>query len=271
MRTRHRALFALVAPTFLTLGLTGCQGNLAGLGGLLQGALGGGLGGGLAGLTGSGSGTGGFQPGPYSPFGSSGGGLPGLNAPGTPSNSPSSLLPAPQASAGSAQRILAAYQVPVQGAGATPEIMNVIADGLRHYKPENLRGLARINVLSSGGGSTAGMWYMDGGPAQIDLYAHAGWGEPVSLHTVTHELGHHWSLMANEADGNAFDQALGNGPNGHVSEYSYNTTEDKLAEAVAFMLIGYDKAEQRPLPQWNPSQEAFAVVQRSIVTGRPTF
>jgi hypothetical protein len=195
-----------------------------------------------------------------------------MNTPGSSGpRSPSSLLPAPQAGSATAQKILAAYKIPIYGAGASPAVMDVVADGLRHYSTQNLQGLSRIVIHSRSGGSLDGQWSSDGQGAEVELIAHVNRSQPVTLHTVTHELGHHWSLFSDEQGGKVFDQALGNNAAAYVSEYAHNEWSDKIAEAVAYMLIGYDKAEQPPLRAWNPSPQAFEVLNQRIVAQRPRF
>lgn len=253
----------------------GLFGGAGGLGGSSGYGYGGGLGsGGGYGYGGGFGGSSGGGGGAFTPPALTGlaGAPPAINTPGgSGPRSPTSLLPAPQAGSATAQKIFAAYKIPIYGAGASPAVLDVVADGLRHYRPENLAGLDRIVIQSRQGGSLDGQWSTDGQLTQVELIAHQGRQEPVTLHTVTHEFGHHWSLFTDEQGARAFDQALGDSAAAYVSEYAYNQWEDKLAEAVAYMLIGYDKAEQPPLAAWNPPQQAFAVLERQIVQGRPTF
>lgn len=229
---------------------------------------GGGLGGGFGGA------PGGFQPGPYSPLGGSPGGyggLPGLNTPGLGTGAPTAQMPVPLASQAQAAQILQNYGVQINGAGASPQILGTVADGLRRYNRQSIQGLQSISILSSQGGSTTGRWFGGSGGGRIELYARGG-AEPVKLRTITHELGHHWSLAADSQGGDSFLQAL-NTPGGYVSPYAQTGDSDKMAEAVAYMLVGPQEfsKEMSILPSWNPSPQATQIVQQRVVAGRPTI
>lgn len=295
-RTRTRTplsarllLWVLLLP--LALGTTACKnvgailagtgaalGGLSGLGGLGSGFGGGfqGLGGqGLGGLSGGTSGLGlgggsslnglaGGNLGGVFPGGGQGlGNPPRLGGPGIggQTGSPGASLPVPPGSSQAAAQILQKYGVPVAGSHATPQALQKVAYALSHFARENLQGLGRINIKEDRG-SLAGLWYVQGGPAQIDYY-----GANSSVFTMLHELAHHYSLFANRQAGQAFSQALGSGPQGHLSDYAYTNWKEKVAEACAAML-NPQMVQRRVHPQFSPTSQAWSILQQTIVSRR---
>ena len=290
--TRYRgALLSL-----LCIFATGCQVDpnaLQGLGGL-GGGYGGGLGGGggYGGFGGGGSnfnnpgytpfsGSGGLGGGsPLSPGGSSfGGGLGGLgggggygnlNTPGAGGLPPRGTLPAPRTIPGQYAQVFQKYGVQVDGPGAgNPNALETVSQALQHYSVANTRGLRSIHLLTSSGSSMTGLWMSKGSYCEINYYGRNR-PQPVGMRTAVHEIGHHWSLYSDRQAGNAFDQALGNGAQAYVSPYAQKSRSEKLAEAVAFLLVGPQvfRQEMSILPGFRPSQQAVSIVQQRIVAGR---
>jgi hypothetical protein len=286
---RRGALLSL-----LCIFATGCQvdpnalGGLGGLGGGYGGGFGGGgLGGGLGGLGGGGGFGGsnfnnpGYTPftgagglgglGPRSPTGGGfGGGYGNLNTPGTGGLPPRGALPPPRAIPGQYAQVFRKYGVQVDGPGAgNPNALETVSQALQHYNVNNTRGLRAIHLLTSSGSSMTGLWMSKGSYCEINLYGRNR-PQPVGMRTAVHELGHHWSLYSDRQAGNAFDQALGNGAQAYVSPYAQKSRSEKLAEAVAFLLVGPQvfRQEMSILPGFRPSQQAVGIVQQRIVAGR---
>lgn len=236
------------------LALAGC-GALGG-GGLL-GSLLGGAGPGFTG--GSGGGLG-----PASP-----GSIPNLQTGGlTPNPAPSSMLPPPPQSQAAAAEILQRYGVRISGSGATPENLQQVATGLRHYKPEQLQGLGNIDIPAVQSHNLNGLWE-GGGSARITYWAHQSRRPQVLLHTVAHELGHHVTLQGRRDFGQAFNQALGEYSSSIPRSYAGTNWREKVADNLAFILLG-SSSELQPQAQWRPPAPAMQLVQTEFA-GRPAY
>lgn len=241
----------LFVLTLSVLPNTGCK--FAQIIQMIMSAVGGG--GGLPGFGGGGGG------GSLLPGGLGGGGASGPL-------SPTSTLPPPPESTKKAQEIMAAYGVPVMGAQATPDKMDLIAYGLRHYKREHCQGLRQINVVNYEQEGLMGLWTSNGQGAQIFYYVHPHWSTPLSAHTVVHELGHHTTLFSREQWGNQLSAAIGTGANSYPSQYSKTSDAEKLAENTTFVLLG-NNVEKRPLPNWALTVQAKQLYDQEFANRPP--
>lgn len=169
---------------------------------------------------------------------------------------PTSKLPPPADSSDLVSSLEGRYQLRILGPGASPDNLKLLERGLADFRPEQLAGLAEINFpLVRGVQPLQGLWESDGRRATIKLYAQAGRPRQVFLHTISHELGHQTSLLSRRTWGSALDRALGEVTASYPSEYSRTQSAEKVAETIAFSLLGPED-EQRPLPSWNPSLAA---------------
>lgn len=277
LRTPLASQLRVLLLSLLALVATGCRldpNALGSLGGNPYGGYGGGGYGGLGGYGGGGN----FNSPGYTPFGSPqspsgsgfGGGYGNLNTPGVGGLPPRGTLPAPQTIPGQYAQIFQKYGVVVDGPGAgNQNALETVSQALQHYSVQNTRGLRAIHLLTSSGSSMTGLWMSRGQYCEINYYGRNR-PQPVGMRTAVHELGHHWSLFSDRQAGDAFDQALGNGPQAYVSPYSQKSRSEKLAEAVAFLLVGPQvfSQEMSILPGFSPSQQAVSIVQQRIVAGR---
>lgn len=170
---------------------------------------------------------------------------------------PTSTLPPPASAAELAARIQETYGVVVTGPGASEANLSQIERSLEEFQVGHTRGLTSINVpLVHGLQSLQGLWETrNGRTAKITVWAQTGRPDQVTLHTMVHELGHHMTLLSRRSWGDRFDGALGRSSTAFPSSYSRTSPEEKMAENLAFSLLG-DEVDQRPLSGWNPSGSA---------------
>jgi len=243
----HRALLlalCLVVPVFGT----GCQQLIQ----LIGAVAGGGLGGG------------GFNPGSLGGGGLGGSLPPGLLNGNSGPLSPNSTLPPPPGGQRAAQEILREYGVPVTGSGATAENLANVALAMSRYKREHLQGLRQIDIPAVQSHNLNGLWQSRGGGAKITLWAHQRRRTQVLKHTAAHEIGHHVTLLSRRnVLGQNFSYALGSGPNAIPRSYAATNWREKVADNLAFILLGNDN-ERRPAPQWRPTVRAMQIVEQEF-------
>lgn len=178
------------------------------------------------------------------------------------SQPPSSQLPPPQDSLDLAASLERRYGIDIRGPGATAQHLGTLERALQDYRPDQLRGLSVVNFpLVQGQQGLLGLWQSNGFRSEISLYVQTGRFPQLGLHTASHELGHQISLMTEKSWGDRLDLALGQAASSFPSSYSRSSSAEKLAENIAYGLLG-GESEERALGGWRPNAQATELLRQ---------